>query len=79
MLFANRLLLEREKKVRGSDKVALIPRPCSAFRQYRKAGDIFSHVSDVRIERMVERINCAWAHRTAKRAKVPGNLPHVSS
>ena len=43
----------------------LVPRLHPAYHhlQYRKAGEslvyIFSHVSDVSIERMIE---CAWAH-----------------
>ena len=66
----------------------LIPRPHPAFRhfQYRKAG-IFSHVSDVRIERDRKGdrkglIVCGCTGpRTArrKRAKVVGNLLHISS
>jgi len=37
----------------------------------------FSHVSDVRVEKAGK--NGTLGLRAARRAKVPGNLPHVSS
>ena len=40
---------------------------------------IFSHVSDVRIERMGLIVCGCTGPRTAKRANIAGNLPHVSS
>ena len=43
---------------------------------------IFCHVKSAKGRKEVEKLNCAWAYprlRTGKRAKVAGNLLHVSS
>ena len=52
-----------------------------AVRKSGREPDIFFTFSDVGIERMVERVLLCVAHwaQNSKRAKVPGNLPHVSS
>ena len=56
--------------------------PSLAVQKSRRGPVIFAHVSDVRIERIVERVFlCVGAVqlRTSKRAKLPGNFPNVSS
>ena len=70
--------------IRGAP-LASFPGPAQfsvAFsRKSRRGPGIFSHVSDVGIERMVERFNCVWGHRAqnSKTANIAGNLPHLSS
>ena len=42
----------------------------------------FPHVTDVRVDRLVERLEInmgALGLRTARRAKVPGSIPHIFS
>ena len=50
---------------------------CSTEKQGRPGN--FSHVSDTRVERQVKVNVGTLGLRAARRAKVPGNLPHVSS
>ena len=65
-------------------KVALFP-GLHQFRLHkeRRGPGIFSHMHDVKGRKVVERIylnvGALAGLRTARRANVPGNLPHVSS
>ena len=66
---------------------SLVPSPTPSFSSLlstvkRGGPGTFPHVSDVKGRKGYKDRKQAWAYvglRTARRAKVPGNTPHVSS
>ena len=64
--------------------VASFPGPCTTFGCTKECGGpgMFPHVRDIEGRKVVERTSLSMGElglRTARRAKVRGNLPHVSS